>query len=117
MKALQKVKKEKVKQRRAKTAALLNRRKKKKKKEREEKRRLYTRQQEMMLQKQQQEEENGELSCIPLPTTAATTATSMSMTPNKYHRVHTPIPYPTLEQQHQFLPLNSSPTSLYRNNK
>ena len=116
MEKKEKVKKEKVKQRRAKTAALLNRRKKKKKKEREEKRRLYTRQQEMMLQKQQQEGENGELSCIPLPTTATTTATSMSMTPNKYHRVHTPIPYPTLEQQQQFLPLNSSPTSLYNLN-
>ena len=94
--------KEKARQRdkeRAKTAAILNRRKKKKMDQQRQRKEMQHRKNLIQL------EEDG------MPDSMIRNPVSRSKIAQ--HRVHTPIPYPTKEQQNDFLSLNSSPTSLY----
>ena len=98
--------KEKIRQRdekRAKTAAILSRRKRKKSEQQKEQKEVQHRKNLILLE---EDDLNDDIS-------ESTGHTPTSRPQRTHYRVHTPIPYPTMEQQKDFLPLNSSTTSLY----
>ena len=96
--------KEKIRQRdekRAKTAAILSRRKRKKSEQQKEQKEVQHRKNLILLEEDDFSDDISE----------STGHTPTSRPQRTHYRVHTPISYPTAEQQKDFLPLNSSPTS------